>query len=102
MHVSGPVAATVLTVGLWQAPAAAEMIRMQDFIRLSRGMSEAEILYRVGPFDHESVSTDYHNNVIKKVWYYIPTRQSSDAWITEIEFDRSGTVQSLDRYRARR
>lgn len=84
-------------------PAArADMIPMRDYILLARGMSEAEVLYRVGPYDHQSVSTDYHHNVIRKVWYYIPEHASSDAWITEIEFDNAGTIQSLNRYRARK
>lgn len=80
----------------------ADMISMRDYSLLTRGMSEAEILYRIGPYDHQSVYTDYHHNVIRKIWYYIPERKSSDAWITEIEFDQGGIVQSLQRYRARK
>jgi len=79
----------------------ADMIPMRDYIRLDRGMSEAEVLYRVGPFDHQSISSDYYQNVIRKIWYYIPDRQTSDSWITEIEFDNRGVIQSLKRYRAR-
>jgi hypothetical protein len=65
-------------------------------------MSEAEVLYRVGPYDHETRYTDYDHNIVRKIWYYIPARSTSNSWITEIEFDANGLVQSLARYRARR
>lgn len=80
----------------------ADMIPMRDYNLLTRGMSEAEVLYRVGTYDHQSVYSDYHNNIMRKVWYYIPERERSDAWITEIEFDHNGIVQSLQRYRVRK
>jgi hypothetical protein len=87
----------------WAIQAAcADTIPMRDYNLLSRGMSEAEVLYRVGPYDHETRYTDYDHNVIRKIWYYIPARPTSSSWITEIEFDGSGVVQSLSRYRARR
>lgn len=82
--------------------ACADMIAMRDYIYLSRGMSEAEVLYRVGPYDHESRYTDHDHNVVRKVWYYIPARPTSNSWITEIEFDQNGVIQVLTRYRARR
>jgi hypothetical protein len=82
--------------------ASADMIPMRDYIYLSRGMSEAEVLYRVGPYDHESRYTDHDHNVVRKIWYYIPVRPTSNSWITEIEFDQNGVIQSLTRYRARR
>lgn len=84
------------------SPGRADMIPMRDFIRLKNGMSEAEVLYRVGTPDHESLYMDYHHNVLRKVWYYIPARTASNAWITEITFDHAGVVQSLQRDRARR
>lgn len=77
----------------------ADMIPMRDFIQLKRGMSEAEVLYRVGPYDHETVRFDYYNNIQKKTWYYIPIRNTSNSWITEITFNGSGIIQSLERYR---
>ena len=89
-------------LGLLPIFAWADMIPMRDFIQLKRGMSEAEVLYRVGGFDHESVITDYHHNVVKKTWSYIPDYQGSNGWITEIVFDRHGLVQSLERYRVRK
>ena len=80
----------------------AEMIAMRDFIQLQRGMSEGEVLYRVGAFDYESVYSGHYNEVRKRIWYYIPERNGSNAWITEITFDHTGTVSALDRYRARK
>ena len=80
---------------------AADMIPMRDYILLKTGMSIAEVLYRVGPFDYESVSSDHHHNIIKQIWYYIPSNQGSDSWITELVFDRAGHLQSLERYRAK-
>ncbi len=83
------------------APARADMIPMRDFIRLKNGMSEAEVLYRVGAPDHESLFLDYNHNLLHKVWYYIPAGTASNSWITEITFDHAGAVQSLERNRAR-
>ncbi len=80
----------------------AEKIDMRDFIQLKRGMSEGEVLFRVGASNYESVYSNHHNEILKKVWYYIPTQNGFNAWITEITFDRRGTVSVLNRYRARK
>lgn len=82
--------------------AVADMVPMRDYIQLQRGMSEAEVLYRVGPSDYESVATDHHHNILEKTWYYIPARATSSGWITEIKFDHRGLIESLERYRVRR
>jgi hypothetical protein len=78
------------------------MVPMRAYVQLRNGMHEAEVLYRIGAPDYESLSTDYHNNVVSKVWIYIPAREGSNAWITEITFDHAGVVQSLRRTRARK
>ena len=80
----------------------ADMIPMRDFILLKRGMSEAEVLYRIGVYDYESVRTDYHHNVVEKRWYYIPVNKGSNQWITEIVINHFGEIKSLDRYRVRK
>lgn len=79
----------------------ADAIAMKDFRMLRRGMNEADILYRVGAYDHETGATDYYQNIINKTWYYIPAPHqfSSQKWITEISFDRHGLVKNIDRYR---
>jgi len=81
----------------------AESVSMQDYNLLSNGMSEAEILYRLGPYDHETVTTGYYNNILHKTWYYIPLpdENSNRKWITEIRFDGNGRVSTLDRYKPR-
>ena len=80
----------------------ADMIPMRDFIHLKRGMSEGEVLYRIGRYDHESVRTDYHHNVVEKRWFYIPKSEGSNKWITEIVINHYGEIKSMERYRARK
>ena len=81
--------------------ASAEAIDMRDYIMLKKGMSEAEVLYKFGPYDHETVRTDYHHYVLEKIWFYIPGPSSNDKWITEIRFDSKGKIKYLDRYRVK-
>ncbi|MGQ0658720.1 MAG: hypothetical protein ACT4NU_11625 [Chromatiales bacterium] len=73
-------------------------VDLPDFNLLSEGMSEAEVLYRLGPYDHETVYTDYYAFPIRKRWAYLPA-PGRRGWITEITFNRSGRVERLDRYR---
>ena len=82
--------------------APADMIPMRDFILLEQGMSEAEVLYRIGPYDYETVNTDHHHNIVDKIWYYIPADRGSDKWITEIIIDRNGRIKAMERYRVNR
>lgn len=79
----------------------ADSVDMRDYNLISNGMSEAEVLYRLGPYDHETVATGFFNNILHKTWYYIP-RQDEDSnrrWITEIRFDSNGRVIARERYR---
>ena len=93
----------ILTTTLLLADVRAESITMTDYNLLRKGMTEAEILYRVGPYDHETVNYDYFHNILHKTWYYIPGQAeiSDRQWITEVRFNASGIVEHLDRYRAR-
>lgn len=84
---------------LYGSVASADEIDMRDYIKLSKGMSEAEVLYRLGPPDHETVKSDYHQNVLRKSWFFIPLPQNTGKWITEIEFDSNGRIINLDRNR---
>ena len=79
----------------------ADAVPFSDYKLLNTGMTEAEILYRIGPPDHETVLTDYHHFVIRKTWFYIPNKNqsSSKRWISEIRFDAFGHVVNLKRYR---
>tara|TARA_R110000782_G_scaffold73615_1_gene147272 strand:+ start:1979 stop:2272 length:294 start_codon:yes stop_codon:yes gene_type:complete len=84
---------------LYGTLASADAIDMRDYIKLRKGMSEAEVLYRLGSPDHETLKTDYHHNILRKSWFFIPAPQSSDKWITEIKFDSNGKIIDLDRDR---
>ncbi len=77
----------------------ADMIPMRDFIHLQRGMSEAEVLYRVGLFDYQHVQGDGYHHILRKTWVYLPAERNSRGWITEIVFNGRGVVQQLNRYR---
>jgi len=79
-------------------PACPAEVAMRDFNLLSEGMSEAEVLYRLGPYDHETVYTDYYRFPIRKRWAYLPA-PGRKGWITEITFNHSGQVDRIDRYR---
>ena len=81
----------------------ADSVDMRDYNLISNGMSEAEVLYRLGPYDHETEATGFFNNIQHRTWYYIP-RQDEDSnrkWITEIRFDSHGRVTARDRYKPR-
>jgi len=77
-------------------------VAMRDYNLLSTGMSEAEVLYRLGPYDHETVTYGRFYTIFQKTWFYIPDREetSNKRWITEIQFNDRGLVTGLDRYRA--
>ncbi len=79
----------------------ADAVPMSDFIYLATGMSEAEVLYRIGPYDHETIAYDYYHNVLHKIWYYIPDQSEvgNRKWITEIRFNGHGHVTALNRYK---
>lgn len=92
----------LLLLGLFYGSVtSAEAIDMRDYIRLRNGMSEAEVLYRLGPYDHETVRMDRYDYVLEKTWFYIPGSNSSNKWITEIRFDSKGHVVDLDRYKVK-
>lgn len=92
----------LLIFSITPAAGLAGSVAMRDYNLLSTGMSEAEILYRLGPYDHETVTYGRFYTIFQKTWYYIPDREetSNHRWITEIQFDAGGLVTGLDRYRA--
>lgn len=84
---------------LYGSMASADAIDMRDYIKLRKGMSEAEVLYRLGAPDHETQRTDYHHNILRKNWFFIPSQQSTSKWLSEIEFDSKGRIINLRRNR---
>lgn len=79
----------------------ADGIKMRDYITLRTGMTEAEVLYKFGASDHETIRSDRLDFTLSKTWFYIPGRSSNDKWITEIKFDSNGRLIKRDRYRVR-
>ena len=79
----------------------ADAIAMRDYITLRTGMSEAEVLYKFGPSDHETIRSDRLDFILSKTWFYIPIKSSTDKWITEIKFDSNGRLIKRDRYRVK-
>lgn len=89
----------LLTGGLATALLAmADTMPMRDYHLLDIGMSQAEVEYRVGPPDRESV---FHSGPYggpgKIIWYYIP--RNPNGWITEIIFDSNGEIKNTKRYK---
>jgi hypothetical protein len=94
-------------------------IDMRDYIHLSTGMNQAEVLYRVGPPDFQNTCYDCGGLIVNngfnpyypyglpavqalapmEIWYYIPDEHNPSAWITEVIFDRAGRVFRLRRNR---
>ena len=88
-------------VFVFSSAASADAIDMRDYIMLKKGMSEAEVLYRFGPYDHETIRSDTYNYVLEKTWYYIPANGSTNDWITEIRFNSKGKIVDLERYKVK-
>ena len=81
------------------ADASAGAINFSDYRLLTTGMSEAEVLYRVGKSDHEVIVYGPYHSIHKKIWYYIPDGSYSGDWLTEIVFDRHGRIIAIERTR---
>lgn len=84
---------------LYGSMASADAIDMRDYIKLRKGMSEAEVLYRLGAPDHETQRTDHYHNILRKTWFFIPSQRSTEKWMSEIEFDSKGRIINLRRNR---
>lgn len=83
-------------------PLLADSVPMRDYNLLSRGMNEGEVLYRLGPPDHQTVAYGAYDYILGKTWFYFPAPHevSNRQWITEIHFDSKGRVSQLERYKA--
>ena len=90
-----------LLISLYSFSINADGIDMRDYITLRSGMTEAEVLYKFGPSDHETIRSDRLDFTLSKTWFYIPVRSSTDKWITEIKFDSNGRLIKRDRYRVK-
>lgn len=93
---------TILLLFVLYGPlASAEAIDMRDYIILKNKITEAEVLYRFGAPDHETINSDHRNFIQSKTWFYIPAKSGSNKWITEFKFNGNGKLISKDRYRIR-
>ncbi len=81
--------------------ASAEAIDMREYIILKNEVTEAEVLYRFGAPDHETINSDNFHQLLSKTWFYIPAQSGSNKWITEFKFNGNGKLISWDRYRIR-
>ena len=86
---------------LWacSSSGAAREIDLRDYLLLREGMSEAEVLYRIGPPDYESAVHGLHYYIVSKTWSYLPASGGSGGWLSEITFDGNGRVWKLERTR---
>lgn len=75
----------------------ADPIPLRKFRLLNEGMSETEILRRVGAPDRETVIDNYHT--YRKIWYYLPDGSYSGHWTTIITFNSKGRVAKIERER---
>ncbi len=89
----------LLLIVLYGSLASADAIDMRDYIILKNQISEAEVLYKFGSPDHETINSDYHNYILNKIWFYIPKKNNANKWITEFKFNANGRLISKDRYR---
>lgn len=76
-----------------QAESAA--IPFHKFRLLQEGMSEGEVIMRVGPPDRETLINNQFQ--YKKIWYYIPDGSYSGDWLTTITIDANGRVIEIER-----
>ena len=90
-----------ILLSIFSTIANSEAIEMRDYITLRTGMTEAEVLYKFGPSDHETIRSDRLDFTLSKTWFYIPTRNGNHKWITEIKFDSNGRLIKRDRYRVK-
>ena len=91
----------LLPILLYCNYASADAIDLNEYALLKNQSSEAEVLYKLGPPDHETINDDCYNHVLNKTWYYIPKTKGSNKWISEFRFNGNGKLISKDRYRAR-
>jgi len=78
-------------------PAVADPVDFSDYRMLKRGMSEAQILSRIGEPDRETVIDNALS--YKKIWYYLPDGSYSWQFITIITIDANGRVSRIERER---
>ncbi len=86
---------------LYGFPASADAIDMRDYILIKNEITEAEVLYKFGSPDHETINSDHYQHILSKTWFYLPKRNGTNKWISEFRFNGNGRLLSKDRYRVK-
>ena len=94
-HIRTAFAATLLAVA--SVHAAAADARERGFLR--QGMTEGEVLFRVGKPDHEAVVSDVRGQPEEKTWTWFP--HPRDPQTLTIVTLRAGVVSNIERKIAR-
>ncbi|NIS63001.1 MAG: hypothetical protein GTO13_20580 [Proteobacteria bacterium] len=90
-----PIACIVVMVML-AFPVAAGQVDLREFGLIQRGMSEAEVLVRLGPPDHESFEGFTPNNLLLKSYFYFSETGRHQEITTVIKF-KGGRVVRTER-----
>ncbi|MFB0507635.1 MAG: hypothetical protein ACETWT_12970 [Thermodesulfobacteriota bacterium] len=84
-------------VAMLASPAAAGQVDLREFGLIQRGMSEAEVLVRLGPPDHESFEGFTPNNLLLKSYFYFSEPDRHQEITTVIKF-KGGRVVRKERF----
>ncbi len=91
---------SVLTIAcifaMLASPVAAGQVDLREFGLIQRGMSEAEVLVRLGPPDHESFEGFTSNNRLLKSYFYFSEPDRHQDITTVIKF-KGGRVVRTER-----
>jgi hypothetical protein len=79
------------------SPVAADQVDLLDFGMIQRGMSEAEVLVRLGPPDHESLEGFSTSNLLIKSYFYFSEPGRYQNITTVIKF-KGGRVVMKERF----
>jgi len=83
-------------VAMLASPAAAGQVDLREFGLIQRGMSEAEVLVRLGPPDHESFEGFTPNSLLLKSYFYFSELDRHQDITTVIRF-KGGRVIRKER-----
>jgi hypothetical protein len=84
-------------ISLVAFPVAAGQVDLREFGLIQRGMSEAEVLVRLGPPDHESFEGFTPNNLLLKSYFYFSEPDRHQEITTLIKF-KGGRVVRKERF----
>jgi hypothetical protein len=84
-------------IGMLASPVAAGQVDLREFGLIQRGMSEAEVLVRLGPPDHESFEGVSSNDLLIKSYFYFSEPGRYQNITTVIKF-KGGRVVHKERF----